>query len=320
MNSKPEYDFPLSIRRELKAFGEELQGKGYQSDTIRQKCNYTGLYLAWLQAERISPDQARYNDMLAFVDYLRLDGRSTRCVNTVLLAVCHYYQWLKETQWTTVNPALNLRLRGVRRKVPAGILSYETLERLYADYPVVDLRTARNRVIMGLIVYQGLTCGELHRLSVQDIKLREGKIQVPGDRRSHHRVLELKSFQVIELHEYLTQVRPAILRQASMPKPSGRVARKTWIQDSDQLFASVNGSGNLKNSLHHLFCFLKKVNPEVKSPGQLRQSVIACWLKNHNLRQVQYMAGHCWVSSTERYRLDNLDGLQAELDKYHPLG
>jgi integrase/recombinase XerD len=211
-------------------------------------------------------------------------------------------------------------LRGARRRVPAGILSYKTLERLYADYPVTDLRTARNRVILGLIVYQGLTCGELHRLSVQDIKLREGKIQVPGDRRSHHRVLELKSFQVIELHEYLTQVRPAILSQAGTPKPGGRVARKTRIQDPDRLFASVNGSGNLKNSLHHLFCFLKKMNPEVKNPGQIRQSVIAHWLKNHNLRQVQYMAGHRWVSSTERYRLDNLEGLQAELDRYHPLG
>ena len=86
------------------------------------------------------------------------------------------------------------------------------------------------------------------------------------------------------------------------------------------MFTSVNGSGNLKNSLYHLFCFIKKVNPEVKSAGQLRQSVIAYWLKSHNLRQVQYMAGHRWVSSTERYRLDNLEGLQAELDRYHPLG
>jgi integrase/recombinase XerD len=320
MNSNPEYNFSLPIRREVKAFGASLQGKGYKSDTIRQKCNYAGLYLAWLQAERMSPDQVRYNDLLAFVDHLRLGGRSPRCVNTVLLAVRNYYQWLMKTRRATVNPALNLRLRGVRRRVPAGILSYETLEKLYADYPVTGLRTARNRVILGLIVYQGLTCGELHRLTVHHIKLREGKIQVPGDGRSHHRVLELKSFQVIELHEYLTQVRPAILRQADTPKPSGRVACKTWIQDPDRSFASVNGSGNLKNSLHHLFCFLKKMNPEVKTPGQLRQSVIAWWLKNHNLRQVQYMAGHRWVSSTERYRLDNLEGLQAELDKYHPLG
>ena len=43
------------------------------------------------------------------------------------------------------------------------------------------------------------------------------------------------------------------------------------------------------------------------------------WLKNNNLRQVQYMAGHKYVSSTERYQLNNLDKLQSKLEKYHPL-
>jgi integrase/recombinase XerD len=42
--------------------------------------------------------------------------------------------------------------------------------------------------------------------------------------------------------------------------------------------------------------------------------------KQDNLCQVHYMAVHRWVSSTERYHLDHLEGLQAELQKYHPLG
>ncbi len=43
------------------------------------------------------------------------------------------------------------------------------------------------------------------------------------------------------------------------------------------------------------------------------------WLKNTNLRQVQYMAGPKYLSRTERYQLNNLDKLQELLDKYHPL-
>jgi integrase/recombinase XerD len=31
------------------------------------------------------------------------------------------------------------------------------------------------------------------------------------------------------------------------------------------------------------------------------------------------MAGHRFVSSTEHYRTDNLEDLQKELEKYHPL-
>jgi len=37
-----------------------------------------------------------------------------------------------------------------------------------------------------------------------------------------------------------------------------------------------------------------------------------CW-------QVQYMAGHMYISSTERYQQNNLDKLQGQLEKYHPL-
>jgi len=53
--------------------------------------------------------------------------------------------------------------------------------------------------------------------------------------------------------------------------------------------------------------------------AQIRASVITNWLHHYNLREVQYMAGHRFVSSTERYRTDNLEDLQKELEKYHPL-
>jgi len=47
-------------------------------------------------------------------------------------------------------------------------------------------------------------------------------------------------------------------------------------------------------------------------------SVIINWLKHYNLREVQYMASHRYVSSTERCRTDNLEDLQKELEKYYP--
>jgi len=319
MNKRSEYCFPLQIIEELQAFGAYLQKQGYKAGTICQKRNYAGLYLLWLESERIKAQDIRYTDLLSLVDHLRVSGKSTKHVNTILLAIRNYYEWFKETGKATTNPASNLYLRGIRQKIPSGILSFEILQQLYDQYPVTDHRSARNHVMLGLIIYQGLTSGELHRLTTYHIHLKEGKIQVPGDARSHGRTLELKAFQVIELQEYINRVRPAILMEADTPKPYGRVASKTRVQETALLFTSVNGSGDLKNSLHHLFRFIQKLNPEVKSAGQIRQSVIVHWLKSYNLRQVQYMAGHRWVSSTERYSLNHLENLKAELDKYYPL-
>ena len=47
--------------------------------------------------------------------------------------------------------------------------------------------------------------------------------------------------------------------------------------------------------------------------------MISWWLKNYNLSQVQYLDGHKYVSSTERYQLNNLDKLQERINKSHPL-
>lgn len=75
-----------------------------------------------------------------------------------------------------------------------------------------------------------------------------------------------------------------------------------------------------------MFRAIQKTNPEIRHPKQtcltarqVRASVITYWLKNHNLREVQYMAGHKYVSSTERYQLNNLDTLQKKIEEYHPL-
>jgi len=68
-----------------------------------------------------------------------------------------------------------------------------------------------------------------------------------------------------------------------------------------------------------MFKAIQKTNPEIMHAKQIRASVITNWLKIHNLRQGQYFAGHKYVSSTERYQLNNLDNLQTKLEKHHPL-
>jgi integrase/recombinase XerD len=153
----------------------------------------------------------------------------------------------------------------------------------------------------------------------EDVKLKEGKIHVPGDRRRGSRNLELKPFQILELHEYLTVVRPEILKEIDTPKSARKPDQINRERLRDQLFISVNGSENIKNSLWHLFREIKKINPIIVSAIKIRQSVITYWLRTMNLRQVQYMAGHKYVSSTERYQTNSLENLQSKLEKYHPL-
>jgi integrase/recombinase XerD len=298
-----EYSFNSAIQNKLKGFNAWLKAQGNEQSTIRQKLNYTGYFLSWMESEGLTEPETTYSDLLVFIDCCRLENKSKKHINTMLRSIRNYYDYLKFTGEVIINPATNLYLKGIRLKLPHDILSYESLQQLYQSYPVIDNRSMRNKIILGILIYQGITTDELMRLTTDDVKLQEGKVFVPGSKHSNGRKLELKPFQVMDLHEYITRIRPGLI-----------------VKPTDQLFISMEGSMNLKNSLHHLFRALKRTNPGIRNAKQIRASVITGWLKTNNLRQVQYMAGHRYVSSTERYQLNNLEGLKDQVDKYHPLG
>jgi len=75
---------------------------------------------------------------------------------------------------------------------------------------------------------------------------------------------------------------------------------------------------NINNRIKYMFDQLRKLNPKIINAKQIRSSVITHWLRTNNLRQVHYMAGHKYVSSTQRYQASNLDDLKNELGQHHP--
>ncbi len=78
--------------------------------------------------------------------------------------------------------------------------------------------------------------------------------------------------------------------------------------------------GNLHNTISLLSEELKGINPQIKNAQHIRASVILYWLRQHNKRQVQYMAGHKYIHSTEAYEVQELETLTDQLTKHHPFG
>jgi len=313
------YHFNRDIQSKLHVFKEYLQILGNGKNTIKQKQNYTGYFLKWLEMENLDEELVRYNDLLNFIDCCLLEKISKKQINGILRSIRNYYDYLKQTQPKLINPAANLYLKGSRDRLPSNIIAFNELEEIYGSYPTENNRQKRNKAMLGLLVYQGLTTEELGQLREEYLKLKQGKILVPGNRRRNSRTLELKPFQILELYEYVNKVKPGIINDIGKETPSRKPKQINHDRINEQLFISINGSENIKNSLLHLFKEIQKQNPEVRNAKQIRSSVIVYWLKNFNLRQVQYFAGHKYVSSTERYQLNNLENLQSKLDKFHPL-
>ena len=123
---------------------------------------------------------------------------------------------------------------------------------------------------------------------------------------------------MLELQEYLLIVRPRMLANVTSYR-NGRKPNKIDPIITEKLFFGERGSDNIKASLYHIFRKVKKKYPRITSGKIIRYTVIAEWLKTIDIRKVQYMAGHRYVSSTERYNVMNLQELKDSLNKYHPM-
>lgn len=285
----------------MKNFEVYLKAQGMKSSTVIQHCKYAGQFLSWLAKESLMLSQVSYTEILDYTDHLKREAGSVGYVNRNLLSVQYYFSCLKSKGLTVFNPVAGIRLKGTVRTIPHHLLERAELEELQDKYEVKDDRTHRNKVMLGLLVFQGLSRLELETLRPEHLKLREGKIQVPQTGKNNGRTLALQPGQILDLQEYLLIIRPKLQRS------------------SERLFTGRNDIESLKNSLLHLNYALKKINPKYQNVMQIRQSVITEWLKEKDLRTVQYMAGHKYVSSTECYQITNLEDLKEALNKHHPL-
>lgn len=292
---------PTQTLPEREGFHNWLKEQGFKPETIYQHCNYASYFLAWTAEESLTLEQITYNEILDFAGHLKKDNKNTSLINRMLLAVRYYFTWLQSEEKISYNPAAGISLKGAIRNLPHDLLEKAELEALYQGYQIKDGRTHRNKVILGLLVYQGLTREELETLRPEHLKLREGKLSIPKTGKLNGRVLQLQPHQIIDLQEYILLIRQELQNQ------------------SERLFTGRNDLENLKNTLLHLNHALKKINPKLKNAMQIRQSVITEWLKEKDLRTAQYMAGHRYVSSTERYQSNQMEDLKEALAKHHPL-
>jgi len=314
-----------------RGFTSYLEAKNLAPKTIFCNTENVKLFLRWAKtcAEK-EEIQITKPDILKYLEYLK-NGRKqqnvTRKLN--LAALNHYFNFLYQTEQITQNPCLFLKIRGTKKKTLYNTYTPEELEQLFDNYYQLFVRNyvyshipknrqeqsalsrERNALILSILIYQGIRAGEMEKIETDDLDLRKATIKIRGVKRGKDRVLPLKAAQTGLLMHYLQNIRPQFLEYHAT--------------DSDKLFLAlpaINKKGKNKNSLRGVFNTiteqLKTIDKQFLNVLQIRASVITFWLKTEGLRKTQYMAGHRYVSSTEEYLPNNLDGLIDDINKMHP--
>jgi site-specific recombinase XerD len=302
-------------------FKEWLLLKRYSGATIKTTVTAIEYFRIWAVGENIYElSEVSYQDAMLFMQWVSKGGASQKTIANYLGHVRKYYQFLISEGEAKENPVAHIKVQGIKRKVYYDILSVEALHKLYNDYPTTItsesgkglppqakniLSRKRNKVILGLLIYQGLRVEEIAALDVQDLQLRDGKITIHSQRTTAARIMVLESHQVYELMDYVHETRKAFLQ------PN---------QITTKLFITRNNGAKFYNITSVLLQVLRKINSSIKNVEQIRASVITAWLKQYDVRKVQYLAGHKYVSSTENYKANVIDELQNDVTKYHPFG
>lgn len=301
----------------LADYTEYLTAKGYSMETKTGMVKVTHRFLKWTDEQGLEITMLNYNDVTDYIKSNQQRSIKSRTVSHIALNVKHYLNYLVEAGIITHNPALALKIKNAKRKTVYNILSPEELETIYKTYkaelPSKDkappqtlnkLSRKRNKVLLGLLIYQGIATDDVKNLELSHLELREGKITIPETKRSNERTLKLESHQVFDLYDYVNETRKEILRLTK--------------KKDNALFISIGTGNKLQNTLQKLSEEIKEQNSNVENLHQIRASIITNWLKQYNKRKVQYMAGHRYVSSTEHYEANNIEALQDDIQKFYP--
>ena len=296
-------------------FKDYLQQRRYRESTVNGHVQNVGYFLKWIENNGLhEAENLQYTDLLNYVQYEQQRNKDVSTINLRISSISKYFEFLKEEGSISRNPAKTLRIKGKAKTVIQNPLKYDELLNLYNAYKAIEKRVPqhikeksqlahqRNIIIVGLLVWQGLHSGELEKLEVNHINLSEGIIYIPSTARSNSRELKLSTGQILTLHTYIhggtrDKLKPAAEESAT----------------ADRLLP-----GNLHNTISLLSEELKGINPQIKNALHIRASVILHWLRQHNKRQVQYMAGHKYITSTEMYEVQELETMTNQLTKHHP--
>lgn len=304
-----------------------LQSKGFSKSTVKFYHSQILNFITWCDMQNMEPEQITTTDVAAYMKHLQNKGQQSYTRGVHLNIIKHFFNYQIKNEQREDNPAKQLKIRGTKSRTLYPLLSKQKLEQIYAGYeiPAADdaranrnwftiyrLSKQRNKAILSLMIYQGLCTDEINRITLKDIKLKEGTIYIAGTRTSNERTLELKPHQVMELMEYGLQIRTALEKLQKLQSdqyflPTPTAAGKIVCESSKYIWKRL--TGDIKAQCSQFINF-----------QQVRSSVIIHWLKQHHLRQVQYMAGHRYISSTESYLAGQTEDLQSDIDKFHPLG
>ncbi len=317
----------------MQEFIKYLESKNHSKTTQKAYIRNVNLFLVWYKKDVINCTKKEILNYLEHLQNKKLQENITR--RNALIAVNHYFTFLCKNDEVQSNPTALIKIRGTHKRQLYKIYTAEELQQLYDNYYHTFIRNfndycfasriggipanqreqtllsrQRNYVMLGLLINQGLATNEIQKITLTDIDLNKATVKINSGKKSNERTLHLKASQIGAIINYIENIRPKFF---------------VFCEESERLFFALPESSKRKTNATNLMHTFKPLTKQVKSIDknllnfkQIRASVITQWLKIDGLRKAQYYAGHRYISSTEKYLPNDIDGLIDDIAKFNP--
>ncbi len=222
-----------------------------------------------------------------------------------LVPIKAFFKWLSKENHILYNPASELELPKVHKRLPKAILSADEVERVLNQTLLHGELGIRDRAIIETLYSSGIRRMELVNLSLYDVDLKNGTLMVREGKGKKDRMVPLGQRACGWIERYRDEIRPGLVIEP----------------DDGALFLHETGGPLIRNRLTDL---VKKYIEQagIGKPGAchlFRHSMASMMLDNGaDIRHIQAILGHSQLSTTEIYTQVSIRKLKAVHALTHP--
>jgi integrase/recombinase XerD len=215
-----------------------------------------------------------------------------------------FCRWLTRQNIILHNPASELELPRMEKRLPQAVLSLTEIEKLLAVPNVADPLGIRDRAMLELFYSCGIRRMELCRLELADLNTERRTLHVRLGKGKKDRVVPVGERAILWLEHYLQAVRP-------------RLCLDTRTQ---ALFLTgYGGAFNPDVVSRMVAAWIRRVTGRVASCHLLRHTCATHMLENGaDIRFIQQLLGHAKLDTTAIYTEVSIKQLQEVHARCHP--
>lgn len=296
----------------LRRFLEYLRIKNFSDRTVQHRETDLGDFVVWLgdrSIERIDqvtkPIVESYQKWLFL--YRKPNGKplTFRTQHDRLVQVRIFFKWLSRQHAILANPASDIELPKVERRIPGAVLSTLEIEKILAQPDLSDPLGLRDRVMMEVLYSTGIRRAELGRLALHDVDGERRTVFVRQGKGKRDRIVPIGERALEWLRRYLDEARPTLV----MPPDEGYV------------FLSATGEPLSPDRLTRIVrdCIEAADIGKAGSCHLFRHAMATAMLDNGaDIRHIQEILGHAELSTTQIYTHVAIATLQRVHAATHP--